>query len=93
VHVDGHLTVVQFCGALINLSFDTAVPIPPNDYTTVVVDIPKSITVLDERSMPYPVGSTPPPPKQYDVALRRPESATVTVKLRIGNAEVSKAPA
>lgn len=80
------------CGTLVGLSFGTATALPSRQHTTIIVDLPKTFTVTDDRPVPYLPGSAPPTPKKVELAILRPDKRTLTVTLRVEDVEVSGSP-
>jgi len=87
--VVGTMSVGGDCGTLVSLAFGTSAALPSGLHVTIVVDLPKQLTVPDNRPIPM-LGSSVPGTKP--VAIVRPSRYNFRVTLGLTGAEISGAP-
>jgi hypothetical protein len=92
--VFGNIVDLVRCGRTLNLWFNTSTPLPPNQHVTIGVDVPKKITVLDDRpTLAVKDGvATVVEPKITDLAIDVSRDRTFVVTLMVGDAEISGSP-
>ncbi|GAB3882679.1 hypothetical protein GCM10029964_040800 [Kibdelosporangium lantanae] len=85
----GNVAVGGGCGTLVDLTFGTSTALPSGQHVTVVVDLPKHLTVPDDRPVPL-LGSSVSGTKS--IAIERPDKYNFRVTLGLTGAEISGVP-
>jgi hypothetical protein len=87
----GELT--DACGSrLISLSFDMSTPLPSNEHVTIVVDLPKKLTVLSNVAVPAPPSGRTVEPRAIDLVIDRPTGTNFAVTLGVSGVRISGSP-
>jgi len=84
--------VDTYCGRLISLAFATSALLPSNEHTTIVVDLPKKLTVPDNRPVPLPPNGIAEGPRTMELAIDRPDRRNFVVTLVVSGVEISGSP-